>query len=82
MITVYTKNYCPYCVKAKGLLNSLDVQFEEIDITSTPELIDELSAKSGLKTVPQIFVDDKCLGGYSDIEALQVEGKLMDALKG
>jgi glutaredoxin 3 len=82
MVKIYTKDYCPYCVKAKGLLTSLGVEFEETDITSTPELIDELSAKSGLKTVPQIFVGDKCLGGYSDIEALQIDGKLMDALKG
>lgn len=81
MVTIYTKNYCPYCVKAKTLLNSLNIPYEEHDITDTPEKIEELSKKSGFKTVPQIFVGDKCLGGYSDIEQLYQEGKLMGVLK-
>lgn len=81
-IEVYTKNYCPYCVKAKTLLNSLNVEFEEIDITDTPEKIEELKAKSGAMTVPQIFVDGKFIGGATDIEALNEEGKLMGILKG
>jgi glutaredoxin 3 len=81
MIQIYTKNYCPYCTQAKSLLDSLDVKYEEIDITSTPETIEELVAKSGLRTVPQIFVGDKCLGGYSDIAKLHEEGKLVDLLK-
>ncbi len=82
MIKIYTKNYCPYCTQAKTLLNSLNIQYEETDITDTPALIEELSEKSGLKTVPQIFLGDKCLGGYSDIAKLHEEGKLLDILKG
>lgn len=82
MIQIYTKNYCPYCHKAIALLDSLDVDYKNIDITDTPEVIDELSKKSGFRTVPQVFVDEKCLGGFSDIEALHQEGKLLDALKG
>lgn len=77
MVTVYSKEYCPYCVKAKALLNSLNIPFEEVDITNTPEKIEELSAKSGFRTVPQIFVGDKCLGGFTDIEKLNNEGKLI-----
>ena len=80
MVQIYTKNYCPYCTKAKSLLDSLEVKYEETDITDTPEMIEELSAKSGFRTVPQIFVGDKCLGGYSDIEKLHEEGKLVDIL--
>lgn len=79
MVTVYTKNYCPFCVKAKAILNTAKIPFAEIDITSNPGLIDELSQKSGFRTVPQIFADDKCLGGCSDIEKLQNEGKLVEA---
>lgn len=56
MITVYTKDYCPYCVKAKNLLTSLGATYEEVDITTTPEIIIELAKKSGMRTVPQIFV--------------------------
>lgn len=81
MIKIYTKDYCPYCKSAKSLLDSLHVQYQEIDISKTPELIDELVQKSGLRTVPQIFVDDKCLGGFSDIDALHRAGKLIDLLK-
>ena len=81
MVKIYTKNYCPYCTQAKSLLDSLDVKYEETDITDTPEIIEELSAKSGFRTVPQIFVGDKCLGGYSDIAKLHEEGKLVDLLK-
>lgn len=82
MIKVYTKNYCPFCVKAKNLLDSLNVDYEEIDVTEKPELIEEISKKSGFLTVPQIFVGEKCLGGYSDIARMDEEGELMAALKG
>ena len=61
MITIYTKDYCPYCVRAKNLLDSLGANYEEVDITSTPEVIMELAKKSGMRTVPQIFVNDTCL---------------------
>lgn len=56
MITVYSKGYCPYCVKAKTLLSSLGATYEEIDISESPEVITELVKKSGMRTVPQIFV--------------------------
>lgn len=81
MVQIYTKNYCPYCKQAKSLLQSLNIPFEEIDITDTPEKINELSEKSGLLTVPQIFVGEKCLGGYSDISRLHEEGKLITLCK-
>ena len=81
MVEIYTKNYCPYCTKAKALLDSLKIEYKETDITDTPEKMEELSKKSGLMTVPQVFVGDKCLGGYSDIEKLNEEGKLLEVLK-
>lgn len=82
MVKIYTKNYCPFCIQAKELLNSLGVKYEEQDITDTPEKIEELSKISGFRTVPQIFVGDKCLGGFSDIDKLNQEGKLLGLLKG
>lgn len=81
MIKIYTKNYCPYCTKAKLLLSDLKISFEEIDITDSPEKMEELSKKSGLMTVPQIFVGEKCIGGYSDIAKLHEEGKLLELVK-
>jgi glutaredoxin len=70
MLTLYTKDYCPYCVKAKNLLDSLGALYEEIDITSTPEIIIELAKQSGMRTVPQIYADGVCLGGYDSIVSL------------
>lgn len=81
MVQIYTKDYCPYCVKAKALLNSLNIEYTETDISNTPEIIEELSQKSGFRTVPQIFVGDKCLGGFTDIEKLNEEGKLVEICK-
>lgn len=80
MLTIYTKDYCPYCVKAKTLLSSLGATFEEVDITNTPDTIMELVKKSGLRTVPQIFVWDECLGGYDSIAKLHEEGKLLEKI--
>jgi glutaredoxin 3 len=80
MLTLYTRDYCPYCTKAKNLLSSIGASFEEIDITETPEIIMELAKKSKMRTVPQIFLDDISLGGYSDIEALHRAGKLKEIL--
>ena len=81
IIKVYSKSYCPYCTATKELLHSLKVNFEEIDVTDNPELLSEISKKSGLMTVPQIFVGEKCLGGSSDIHKLHEEGKLLPLLK-
>jgi len=83
-ITVYTKDYCPYCDSAKRLLDELGAKYEEIDITQTPGVMEELVKKSGMMTVPQIFVADesgeKCLGGSDEIHQLHQEGQLTAAL--
>lgn len=80
-LDIYTKDYCPYCTKAKALLNELQIPFNDHDISETPEVIEELSKKSGFRTVPQIFLGDTALGGYSDIEKLHQEGKLTEMCK-
>ena len=80
-IIVYSKDYCSYCVMAKNLLSSLDIDYEEIDITKTPGIIVDLVKKSGLRTVPQIFVGDICLGGYDQVSQLHRECKLLEVIK-
>jgi len=70
MLTIYTKDYCPYCVKAKALLTSIGATYKEVDVTATPDVIMELAKKSGMRTVPQIFLDDECLGGFDNINAM------------
>lgn len=76
-IIIYTKSYCPYCVKAKQLLKNKNVSFTEIDITNNQSLIEEMLLKSsGRKTVPQIFIDDTHVGGCDDLYALNDKGEL------
>ena len=81
MVKIYTKNYCPYCLQAKALLTSLEIPFEEEDITDSPEKMEELTKKSGMMTVPQIFAGEKCLGGFDSISKLNEEGKLIELCK-
>lgn len=81
MITIYTKDYCPYCVQAKNLFTSLGVSFSEIDLSHDQKLFDEIKEKSGMMTVPQIFFGETCLGGFSDVYALHREGKLMSIIQ-
>jgi glutaredoxin 3 len=76
-VEVYTTNYCPYCVRAKDLLNKKGVEFTEIDLTEDQEGREELVIKSGgRRTVPQIFIHGKHVGGCDDLYALENEGKL------
>ena len=73
---VYTTNYCPFCTRAKALLRSKNVDFEEIDVTLDEGLQEEVKRLSGRRTVPQIFIDGKAVGGFDDIKELDALGKL------
>jgi glutaredoxin 3 len=78
MITIYTKDYCPYCTKAKNLLKQKGVSdIQEIDITRDEKLQAEMLEKSGgRRTVPQIFIHGTHVGGFDDMAALDKAGKL------
>ena len=75
-VKIYTTNYCPYCKKAKDLLNAKHVEYEEIDVTNNPDLRTELTQMTGRTTVPQIFINGKHIGGYTDLERLNLAGTL------
>jgi glutaredoxin 3 len=81
-VRVYTKQQCPYCVRAKMLLSKKGVAFEEIDVEHDDALRTWLVEASGQRTVPQIFVGDRPLGGFSDIDALDRQGRLDPILRG
>jgi glutaredoxin 3 len=81
-VRVYTKQQCPYCVRAKSLLAKKGVAFEEIDVEHDDALRTWLVEASGQRTVPQVFVGDRPLGGFSDIDALDRQGKLDPILRG
>jgi len=76
-VVMYSKEICPYCVRAKQLLHKKGVTWTEIDVETHPELRAEMIEKSGgRRTVPQIFVNGRPLGGYDDIAALDRAGEL------
>lgn len=81
-ITIYTTSWCPYCNRAKQLLARKGVAFEEIDAERDPALRDWLVERTGQQTVPQVFAGDRPLGGYSDLAALDRQGKLDPILRG
>jgi glutaredoxin 3 len=80
-VVIYTKSYCPYCVRAKNLFNNKGVAFEEIFMDGKPDEYERLKARTGMMTVPQIFIDDKLIGGYDDLAALDEQKKLDPLLK-
>jgi glutaredoxin 3 len=75
-VLIYSKKVCPYCDAAKNLFRGKNVEFEEILLDGNPEKFVELKKKTGWMTVPQIFVGEQFLGGYTDIAKLDQEGKL------
>jgi glutaredoxin 3 len=79
-IVMYTTAVCPYCVRAKRLLERKGVDFEELRIEGDRELMREMLERSKRRTVPQIFIDDYHVGGYDDLAELDIEGKLDDML--
>jgi glutaredoxin 3 len=81
-VRVYSKQHCPYCVRAKALLDKKAIAYEEIDVEGNDDLRIWLAEASGQKTVPQIFVGERPLGGFSDIDALDKQGKLDPILRG
>jgi glutaredoxin 3 len=80
-VVVYTKSYCPYCDRAKDLLTRKGVEFEEIYLDDHPGEYAELKQRTGMMTVPQIFIDDQLVGGYTELAALDREKKLDAMLK-
>lgn len=80
-VVVYSKDYCPYCDRAKSLLKSKGVSFEEINLEGQMEKFVELKQKTGMMTVPQIFINDQLVGGYTELAELESKGELDTLLK-
>lgn len=80
-VIIYTKDYCPFCTHAKRLLRSKGVEFDEIDVTHDETLQEEVQSLSGRRTVPQIFIDGKPIGGFEDLRELDSSGVLDQLLE-
>lgn len=85
-IRMYTTRWCPFCVMAKRLFAAKGVVPEEIAVDTDPDRRDEMVARSGRRSVPQIFIGDRHVGGFEDVAALerqgQLDGLLADETKG
>jgi glutaredoxin 3 len=76
-IEIYTKAFCPYCTRAKALLDSKRAEYDEIDITmGGPRRAEMIDRAHGRTTVPQVFIDGKHIGGSDDLAALDARGGL------
>lgn len=79
-VVIYTTKTCYYCQKAKTLLDEKNIPHISVDILSEPNLYEQVSKKSGVRTVPQVFIDDQFWGGYKDLVIADTFGDLKEKL--
>jgi glutaredoxin 3 len=75
-VKIYTTETCPYCQRAKRLLQKKNVPYEEIDVSSDDDARTRLMQSTGRRTVPQIFIGDRYVGGSDELQALEARGEL------
>ncbi|MGM0452130.1 MAG: glutaredoxin 3 [Thermodesulfobacteriota bacterium] len=81
-VEIYTTRVCPYCIRAKELLEDKGADYTEIAVDGDPDRMSEAVKRSGgRKTVPQIFIDDQHVGGYDELDALERKGGLNQMLR-
>lgn len=81
-VVMYATAWCPYCARARELLESKKIDYEVIDVDRDPALRQEMMARSNRHTVPQIFIGDVHVGGCDDLHALNAKGGLDPLLAG
>ena len=81
-VTLYVSDWCPYCQRAKGLLSGKNVAFNEINVEDHPKYREEMIARSGQRSVPQIFIGDRHVGGCDELFELDRSGKLDPLIQG
>ena len=79
-VTLYSTDRCPYCVQAKKLLDKRGITYEEINLGRDPQGRDELVAKTGMFTFPQVLIGDELIGGYTETAAADKSGRLQELL--
>ena len=80
-VAVYTTKSCPFCVRAKRLLEARGIVYEEIDVGDDPTLRADLIQRTGRRTVPQIFIDGEPIGGFEELAALDASTRLADLVE-
>jgi glutaredoxin 3 len=80
-VTIYTTQYCPYCVRAKQLLEQKGAKYDELRVDGDPNLRQIMTTKSNSRTVPQVWIGDTHVGGCDELFALERSNKLDKLLK-
>jgi glutaredoxin 3 len=75
-VELYTTPSCPFCVRAKRLLTERRIPYTEIDVSADDELREDVMRRTGRRTVPQIFIDERSIGGYEELAELDAAGEL------
>ena len=75
-VVMYSTRFCPYCMRARALLDGKRVSYTDIDVDGRPELCAQMVELSGRHTVPQIWIGEQHVGGYDDIALLERQGRL------
>ncbi|MEN9705219.1 MAG: glutaredoxin 3 [Pseudomonadota bacterium] len=81
-VLMYATGWCPYCQRARALLDAKGVAYAVIDVEAVPGARDEMRARSGRTSVPQIFIGERHIGGFDDTKALDDQGGLDPLLAG
>jgi glutaredoxin 3 len=81
-IVIYVNGWCPYCQRARGLLSKKGLAFHEINVEDDARLREEMTARSGRRTVPQVFIGETHVGGCDDLIALDASGELDRLIQG
>ncbi len=81
-VVMYSTPFCPYCLRAKSLLASKNIEFTDIDVGADPGLRVEMMERSGRRTVPQIWIGEQHIGGFDDMYLLERQGRLDELLNG
>ena len=79
-VKIYTKDPCPYCVRAIQFLTNRDIPFEEIDLTGNQSEMNRIKQETGWMTMPIIIINDQVIGGYTDLVELENSNKLESLL--
>jgi glutaredoxin 3 len=75
-IVIYGTQFCPYCIAARQLLDAKNVEYRYVAVDNDPDLRDNISQRSGQRTVPQIWIGNLHIGGFTDLRKLALNGEL------
>jgi len=81
-VKIFTTRFCPYCVAARRLLEQLGIDFEDVAVDGDAAMRGEIMQASGQRTVPQIWVGEQHVGGYTELADLHQQGGLLPLLNG